>query len=77
MSFADRVFVVGEPMNFYRCYFLSASNAIKDVAEFCSHGDDEALAHAKGLLMEQALYRGFELWGSRRVHSEIASPPSD
>ena len=37
MSFADRVFVVGEPMNFYRCYFLSASNAIKDVAEFCSH----------------------------------------
>ncbi len=65
-------------MNFYRCYFLSASNAIKDVAEFGSASDDDALAHAQSLLKGQTRYCGFELWeGSRRIHCELATLTKD
>jgi hypothetical protein len=31
------------PMKFYRCYFLSASNAIKDAAEFGCYDDAQAI----------------------------------
>ena len=65
-------------MNFYRCYFLSASNAIKDVAEFGSRSDGEALAHAQSLFKGQARYCGYELWeGVRRVHCELAALTRD
>jgi len=60
-------------MNFYRCYFLSASNAIKDVAEFRSQDDGSALDQARDLLKAQPGFRGFELWqGARRIHGELA-----
>lgn len=60
-------------MNFYRCYFLSVSNAIKDVAEFTSQDDDTALDHARHLLKAQSGFEGFELWqGARRIHRELA-----
>jgi hypothetical protein len=62
-------------MKFYRCYFLSASNAIKDVAEFRCLDDAEALDHARGLLKNQPIHQGFELWeGPRRLHREFAEP---
>ena len=60
------------PMKFYRCYFLSASNAIKDVAEFHCRDDAEALGHARDLLKSQPIHQGFELWeGSRHLHREF------
>jgi hypothetical protein len=63
-------------MNFYRCYFLSVSNAIKDVAEFRSQDDNATLDHSRNLLKAQAGFHGFELWqGTRRIHRELA--PSD
>ena len=58
-------------MNYYRCYFLSPANAIKDVAEFECRDDEAALAHARGLLIAQRDYPGFELWeGARLIHNE-------
>lgn len=65
-------------MRFYRCYFLSAANAIKDVAEFASRDDSAALDHARLLFEAQQSYRGFELWqGGRRIHTELASLVQD
>jgi len=62
-------------MNFYRCYFLSISNAIKDVAEFRSQDDNAALDHARNLLKAQSGFNGFELWqGTRRIYRELADP---
>ena len=59
-------------MNFYRCYFLSGSNAIKDVAEFRSQDDGAALDHSRRLLVAQPGFQGFELWqGARRIHREF------
>jgi hypothetical protein len=61
-------------MKFYRCYFLSASNAIKGVAEFRCRDDAEALAQSRDQLKTQPLHHGFELWeGSRRIHREFAA----
>ncbi|HWE72325.1 MAG TPA: hypothetical protein VG328_04140 [Stellaceae bacterium] len=58
-------------MNFYRCYFLSASDAIKNFAEFSSRDDNAALDHARNLLKTQFGFYGFELWqGARRIHRE-------
>ena len=48
-------------MNFYRCYFLSLSNAIRDVAEFSSQDDNAALDHSRNLLKAQPGFHGFEL----------------
>jgi hypothetical protein len=60
------------PMKFYRCYFLSAANAIKGVAEFRCRDDTAALEHSRDLLKEQPAHQGFELWeGSRRLHREF------
>jgi hypothetical protein len=58
-------------MKYYRCYFLSSANAIKDVAEFECRDDAVALEHAHGLLKAKADYPGFELWeGPRLIHNE-------
>jgi hypothetical protein len=60
-------------MNFYRCYFLSMSNAIKDVVEFSANDDSAALDHSRNLLKAQSGFYGFELWqGTRRIHRELA-----
>lgn len=60
-------------MRFYRCYFLSAANSIKDVAAYESRDDSAALDRARVLFDAQQGYRGFELWqGGRRIHSELA-----
>ena len=62
-------------MQFYRCYFLSAANAIKGVAEFRCRDDAEALAQSRDLLKNEPIHQGFELWeGSRRIHREFADP---
>ena len=62
-------------MNFYRCYFLSVSNAIKDVAEFGAPDDNAALERARDLLKAQPGFHGFELWqGARRIQREAAAP---
>jgi hypothetical protein len=62
-------------MGFYRCYFLSESNAIKGVAEFHCRDDAEALEQSRGLLMNQPMHQGFELWeGSRHIHREFSDP---
>ena len=58
-------------MKFYRCYFLSRADAIKDVAEFQSRDDRAAVEHARTIFKAQILYPGFELWeGARRIHCE-------
>jgi hypothetical protein len=60
-------------MNFYRCYFLSASNTIKDVVEFSAKDDSAALDHSRNLLKVQSDFHGFELWqGTLRIHREFA-----
>lgn len=65
-------------MRFYRCYFLSAANAIKDVAEFESRDDAAALALGRRLFEAQSAYRGFELWqGGRRIHTELSGQTQD
>ena len=57
---------------FYRCYFLSADNRIKDTAEFQGADDPSALTEARRLFAAQKDYAGFELWeGGRRVHTEF------
>jgi hypothetical protein len=60
-------------MRFYRCYFLSASNAIKGVAEFRCRDDAEALEQSRGLLKNEPMHQGFELWeGPRHIHREFS-----
>jgi hypothetical protein len=61
-------------MKFYRCYFLSGSNAIKGVAEFRCRDDAEALDQSRDQLKTQPMHQGFELWeGSRCIHREFAA----
>lgn len=63
-------------MKYYRCYFLSPTNAIKDVAEFECVDDRAALREAHRLLEERDYYPGFELWeGPHIIHSHFAKTP--
>lgn len=63
-------------MKYYRCYFLSGANAIKDVAEFECVDDRAALDEAYRLLEAQGYYPGFELWeGSHMIHRHFAKAP--
>jgi hypothetical protein len=65
-------------MKYYRCYFLSPANAIKDVAEFECRDDHAAIEHAHQLLRDQRDYPGFELWeGPRLIYNEAVKARSD
>jgi len=65
-------------MKYYRFYFLSPANAIKDVAEFECRDDDAALEHAHKLHRDQRDYPDFELWeGPRLIHNESVKARRD
>lgn len=59
----------------YRCYFLGRDNRIKDVVEFRSMSDDEAIVTAQRQLAVLRFYAGFELWeGTRQVYVRLPPP---
>jgi hypothetical protein len=58
----------------YRCYLLGSDNRIKDVVEFASPSDEEAIAIAQRYLSQLKYYAGVELWeGLRQVY--VRPPP--
>jgi hypothetical protein len=62
----------------YRCYFLGTDGRIKDVIEFASADDANAILQARASFDRQSEFVGFELWeGARRVlQMRPKRPPS-
>ena len=61
-------------MSLYRCYFRGSSGHFGSRHDFHAGNDDEAIAKARALYIEEEVKAGFELWsGAQLVVAETAA----
>lgn len=54
-------------MRGYRCYLLASDKHIRDVCEFRSPSDDEAVAAARQYAASRDFYSNIEIWDGARL----------